>query len=113
MSSGSSIIMPLRPQSVASFYAEFQKCLAALGVSVEISAVPVEISDPIPFAKDEQHHSYDPEYAHRFWRVLTRADGPLQAILLLLHRQSQSGPFLLGQLRPCGHTLLRPPRAQT
>jgi len=74
LSSGTMLAVPLRAQTVASFYAEYQRCLATLDVSVEINPVPVEISDPIPFAKDEVHHSYDPEYAHRFWQALTCAD---------------------------------------
>jgi len=74
LSSGAILAVPLRAQTVASFYAEYQRCLATLDVSVEINPVPVEISDPIPFAKDEVHNSYDPEYAHRFWRTLTCAD---------------------------------------
>jgi hypothetical protein len=74
MSTGAILSMPLRPQSVASFYAEYQRCLATLGVDIAINPVPVEIADPIPFAQDEMHHSYDPVYAHRFWRVLSSAD---------------------------------------
>jgi hypothetical protein len=74
LSSGTVHAVPLRPQSVASFYAEFQDCLEAIRVSVKIHPVPVEISDPIPFGKDEQHHSYDREYAHRFWQSLSSAD---------------------------------------
>jgi hypothetical protein len=74
MSTGAILSMPLRPQSVASFYAEYQRCLATLGVDIAINPVPVEIADPIPFAQDEVHHSYDPVYAHRFWRVLSSAD---------------------------------------
>jgi hypothetical protein len=36
--------------------------------------MPVEIKDPIRFDLDTVHASYDPEYAHRFWRVLVSAD---------------------------------------
>ena len=36
--------------------------------------MPVEVPDPIPFEEDEVHRSYDPEYAHRFWRILMQAD---------------------------------------
>jgi hypothetical protein len=32
------------------------------------------VQDPIPFAEDERHASYDSEYANRFWRVLLQAD---------------------------------------
>jgi hypothetical protein len=74
ISSGANLSVPLRPQSVADFYKEFQGCLAALGVSVEIHPVPVEIANPIPFAEDRTHASYDAEFAHRFWRILSNAD---------------------------------------
>jgi Family of unknown function (DUF5996) len=74
LSSGASLAMPLRPQSVADFYREFQQCLALLGVSVHIHPMPVEVRDPIRFDRDTQHAAYDVEAAHRFWRVLVHAD---------------------------------------
>jgi hypothetical protein len=74
LSSGANVSVPLRPQTVADFYKEFQSCLAVLGVSVEIHPVPVEIPNPIPFAEDRTHASYDAEYAHQFWRALSHAD---------------------------------------
>jgi hypothetical protein len=74
MSTGASLSTPLRAQSVAEFYLEYQRSLTALGVSVEIHAVPVEVQHPIPFAEDLEHASYDPQAAHRFWRVLMHAD---------------------------------------
>jgi hypothetical protein len=74
LSTGASLSIPLRAQSVAAFYREYQRSLAALGVPVNIHATPVELPHPIPFAEDEQHASYDPQAAHRFWRVLMRAD---------------------------------------
>jgi hypothetical protein len=33
--------------------------------------MPQEVPDPIPFPDDTVHHTYDPEYAQRFWRILT------------------------------------------
>lgn len=57
----------LRPRSVADFYAAVMQSLDSLGMPVDIMARPVEIPVAIPFAKDEQHCAYDPEYAHRFW----------------------------------------------
>jgi hypothetical protein len=74
LSTGANISVPLRPQSVADFYKEFQRCLTALGVSVKIHPVPVEIPDPIPFLEDHTHASYDADFAHRFWRALSQAD---------------------------------------
>ena len=78
MSTGASLSTPLRAQSVASFYSEYQRSLAALGVSVNIHPVPVELQHPIPFLDDEVHASYDPNAAHQFWRVLMHADKVFQ-----------------------------------
>jgi len=78
LSTGASAAMVLRGQSVAAFYAEFQRTLAEIGVEVSIWPVPVELAKPIPFAEDEVHASYDPDAAQRFWRVLMRVDQVLQ-----------------------------------
>lgn len=73
-STGATLSTPLRPQTVADFYAEYQRSLAALGVSVHIHPVPVEVKSPIPFPEDHEHASYDPDAVHRFWRILVQAD---------------------------------------
>jgi hypothetical protein len=73
-STGASLSTPLRAQSVADFYSEYRRSLSALGVSVNIHPVPVELRHPIPFADDVEHAAYDPQAAHRFWRVLMSAD---------------------------------------
>jgi hypothetical protein len=52
--------------------------LQQLGIEVHIWKMPVEIPDPIPFDQDEQHASYDPEYANRFWQVLRSSDRVMQ-----------------------------------
>jgi hypothetical protein len=65
----------LRPQTVAAFYSEFLATLQSLGINVKIWPLPVEIPNPIRFDQDEQHASYDREYAHRFWRILVLVDG--------------------------------------
>jgi hypothetical protein len=44
--------------------------LASIGIEVTIHAKPDEVADPIPFAEDTVHASYDPDAAHRFWRIL-------------------------------------------
>jgi hypothetical protein len=74
LGSGKDHILPLRPQTVADFYREYLDCLAELGVSVKINPMPVEVAHPIRFDLDTEHKSYDPEYAHRFWRVLVHAE---------------------------------------
>jgi hypothetical protein len=77
-STGLSASTPLRAQSVANFYAEFQKTLADLGVHVTLYGTPVELAHPIPFAEDTEHASYDPDAAHRFWRILIQTDQVFQ-----------------------------------
>jgi hypothetical protein len=77
-STGLSAYTPLRAQSVADFYTEFQKTLADLGVHVTFYGTPVEIAHPIPFAEDTEHASYDPDAAHRFWRILIQTDQVFQ-----------------------------------
>jgi len=77
-STGLSAYQPLRAQSVADFYTDFQKTLSDLGVHVDIYATPVELVHPIPFAEDTQHASYDPDAAHRFWRILIQTDQVFQ-----------------------------------
>jgi hypothetical protein len=66
--------LKLLPRSVADFYAEFMQMLQSLGIAVKIWPMPVEIPNPIRFDQDRTHGSYDPDYAHRFWRILLSAD---------------------------------------
>jgi hypothetical protein len=70
LSSGKSLAVPLRAQSVADFYTEYLASLASLGVSVKIDPMPCELANPIRFDLDTVHDSYNPEQAHRFWQVL-------------------------------------------
>ena len=74
LGSGADNTMELKPQTVADFYKEYLECVAALGVSVEIWPMPVEVANPIRFDLDTEHKSYDAEYAHRFWQVLVQAE---------------------------------------
>jgi hypothetical protein len=64
----------LTAQPVADFYAEFMSNLGALGVAARFRSIPSEVSDPIPFAEDTVHATYEPEWANRFWRVLSQVD---------------------------------------
>ena len=66
--------LDLRPMSVAAFYREVMEVLTGLGVGTRIYPWPNELIDATPFAEDEDHAAYDPEAAHRFWRVLVQAD---------------------------------------
>jgi hypothetical protein len=67
---GASRAMALAPKSVAAFYRELLSALRAIGIEVEINTKPQEVPEPISFDQDEVHRSYDPEYVHRFWRIL-------------------------------------------
>jgi hypothetical protein len=73
-SDGAQRSIELKPRSVADFYKAVMAALDELKLPVKIDIVPNEIPNPIPFDRDEQHRSYDPEYANRFWRVLVQAD---------------------------------------
>ena len=66
--------VPLEPQTVAAFYRRLMDTLHAFGIDVRIHGRPNEVPDPIPFARDEVHRAYDPEYASRFWRCLVQSD---------------------------------------
>ena len=50
------------------------KTLSDLELPVTINTMPNEIENPIPFDRDEEHRSYDREYANRFWHVLVQSD---------------------------------------
>src|SRR5579884_887261 len=63
--------LPLLSRTVADFYAEFMAALNALGIDVAINTKPQEVQNPIPFEQDTEHKTYNPEHAHRFWRILT------------------------------------------
>jgi hypothetical protein len=75
---GPSKTLALKAQSVADFYAEFMSALRSLGIAVKIWTMPQEVPNPVPFDRDTQHASYDPEYAHRFWQVLVRCEDIFQ-----------------------------------
>jgi hypothetical protein len=64
----------LAPRTVAEFHDLVIAALADLGIAVRITELPCEIPGAIPFSQDRQHHAYDAEYAHRFWRALLQVD---------------------------------------
>ncbi|HET7620276.1 MAG TPA: DUF5996 family protein [Gemmatimonadaceae bacterium] len=78
-SDGASASFALVPRTVADFYDEYMKLLDGLGVAVKIWPVPVELPEVIPFAKDREHRSYDPDAVNRFWRVLVQSERVMRA----------------------------------
>lgn len=76
-STGERAELALISRSVADFYRKVMDMLASLDIEIQIWLRPVEIEEPIPFDQDEQHATYEPEHAQRFWRVLVQADRAL------------------------------------
>jgi hypothetical protein len=76
----------LRARPIREFHAELAAALDELGHHVELSPGPSEVSDPIPFAQDDVHRSYDPAWATRFHRALASVD-----IVLNEHRAGFRG----------------------
>jgi Family of unknown function (DUF5996) len=64
----------LAPRTVADFYGDVMGLLREMGLGVKIWPMPVEIPSPIRFDEDTVHHSYDPVYASRVWRILVQAE---------------------------------------
>jgi hypothetical protein len=73
-SDGETRALALRPRSVADFHRELLATLAAMRLPVQIHPVSTELPQPIRLDRDTQHHSYDPEYVNRLWRILVQVD---------------------------------------
>jgi len=69
-SDGERRTIQLQPMTVAAFYRHVMDALETLGCPVRIWPVPCEVAQPIPFAQDQTHNAYDPEFAQRFWHIL-------------------------------------------
>ncbi len=63
----------LEPRTVADFYRATMSTLREMALPVKIWSMPVEIPNPVRFELNT-HHSYDPEYANRFWRILVQVE---------------------------------------
>ena len=70
--------LDLGSRTVADFYADVMNTLAALDIDVHIHAHPDEVPNPIPFAEDRTHKSYDRESVERFRRLLISVDKVLK-----------------------------------
>ena len=64
----------LAPKTVAQFYEEVMKALAAIGVNIKIHARPNEIDPAIPFKENTTNRTYEPQAAHAIWQSLLRAN---------------------------------------
>ena len=72
--------------AVADFYGDVVSALRRLRVDVEISTMPSEVSDPIPFPEDRVHVTYDRAHATLFHRV-----AGMVAVVMKEHRAHFSG----------------------
>ena len=106
-SDGAARMLKLRPQSVAKFYRELMNALAEMELPVTINVTPNEIENPIPFDQDEEHRSYDREYANRFWRVLVQSDRVFKEFRSRFCGKCSPVHFFVGQFRSGGHALFR------
>jgi len=73
-SDGLTRTLDLRPRTVADFYRELMATLKSMNIEVAIHATPDEVQNPIPFAEDHVHTSYDREYVNRFFRILIQVN---------------------------------------
>src|SRR5215510_7470984 len=69
-SDGATETISLEPRTVADFYQLLISTLRRMNIDVRIWTMPVEIPNPIRFESDVTHHSYDPQAANAFWRIL-------------------------------------------
>jgi hypothetical protein len=72
-STGGQRSVPLASRPVADFYAETMAALGELGVDVTIRTTPTEVVRAIPFEKDNEHITYEPDHARAFWGQLVNA----------------------------------------
>lgn len=89
-SEGATRRVKLTARPVAAFYADFMSELSGLGIHATFKPSPDEVPDPVPFAEDDVHKTYEPEWANRFFEVLSRAD-----LVLKEHRsrfRGRTGP---------------------
>ncbi|MDB4967565.1 MAG: hypothetical protein JWN44_3254 [Myxococcales bacterium] len=77
-SDGQTRSLPLVPRSVADFYRDLFRELAALDVHVEIQPVPQECPVTMRFDEDAEHCSYDAAQAHRLWSAFRRIEPVFQ-----------------------------------
>ena len=106
--------LALVPRTVAEFYDLVMKGLRSLGIEVQISTMPQEIPEPIPFPEDVVHSSYDPESATRFWRALVQVDRVLRVHrATFLGRSSLSNFWVSGFHPTCPATNTKRPREVT
>jgi hypothetical protein len=115
LSSGVRAEVELRPRSVASFYAEYMRALAGLGVEAKIWPMPVEVAAPVRFDLDTSHAAYDRGAVERFHQVLMRVDALLKRFATGFQGKISPVHFFWGSFDLCctrfsGRVASGPPR---
>ncbi|HEY1656409.1 MAG TPA: DUF5996 family protein [Candidatus Tumulicola sp.] len=88
--------LELRPRSVAEFYRTLMQMLNDLDISVRIWPMPVEVSNPIRFDRDDAHAAYDPRAARRFAEVLAHVDAAMKEHRAPFRRRHTLVQFFFG-----------------
>jgi hypothetical protein len=70
VSDGAEHDIPLGARSVADLHDEVFSVLKSVRIACSIWTTPVEIDNPIPLDRDQQHRSYDRDAVERFWHIL-------------------------------------------
>ena len=65
--------------SIADYYGDVVSALRRMRIDVEITTMPQEVPDPIPFPDDRTHVTYDRDHAALFHRALSMIDVVMKA----------------------------------
>jgi len=74
-SNSETLIIALRPKTVADFYQELFQKLSSIGIDVKIHSAPNEMDLAIPFAENTINKSYDPAAANAIWKAMLKVNG--------------------------------------
>ena len=85
---------------MAKFYAKLMQSLLELGVEVGVNELPMKFLTPCPFQLGPHPRLFmTGDFAQRLWPYFAAVQARAKRISDILHRQMQSGAFLLGKLR--------------
>jgi hypothetical protein len=73
-SDGEERALKLEPRTVADFYRDVMALLKEMRLDVKIWPVAVEIPTAIRLDSDTEHHSYDPLFATKAWRIFSEIE---------------------------------------
>jgi hypothetical protein len=95
-SDGGRASLPLEPRTVADFYHQVHAMLHDLFLDVRIWPHPVEVPNPIPFAEDTVHASYERTPVERFFSITRQLDAIFQRFRAQFRGKSSPVHFFWG-----------------